>query len=131
MRIILILLILSSCSFIDDTHFEIDEQVRPFVKNIRNQNLQIIFSNVIQERKVLAVTVWGEITRIELDYSLQEKIKSDPLFFETVLYHEIGHAVYGRDHCFDCYSLMNPNRYVSEYRMDSVKRMELKKELFK
>lgn len=143
MRIIICaILILSSCSsLMDEPHFEIADDLEATVnkfywqasqKNVYPQKyrLNIHWDNTIKKFNVIAITIHDEIPTILIDCSLQEIVKSDPLFFETVLYHELGHALFFRPHC-NTYSLMNPNKYIQDYRQDSIKREQLFTELIK
>jgi len=137
----LVFLLLTCCSsLLDERHFEIAPELNGFVNDFYRiaakkhyklpENLIVRFGDTIKKDGVIAETFYGDINIIELDYSLKERIYFDSLFIETVLYHEFGHALFLRQHCFYCYSLMNPNKYISDFRMDSVKRQILINELF-
>lgn len=137
MKYLTFVLLFSCSSLMDEYHFEITPQAKPFVDkfysyhNALPKNLIVQFTPLLMTDKVLGKTFYGNINTIKLDTSLLTSMKYDPLFFETVLYHEIGHAVLNREHCFNCYSLMNPNKYVQDYRTDDKKRVILIEELTK
>lgn len=136
---LLIFLTLFSCSVLDEPHFEIANDIKPSINKFYAQALHqgiypqrdrliVQWGNTIEKFGVIGITIHDDIPIIYLDYSLQDRIKSDPLFFETVLYHELGHALFLRPHC-NSYSLMNPNKYIQDYRQDSIKRERLFTEL--
>lgn len=130
-----------SCSdMLDEIHFEIERPLKPFIEQFKKeatlrhsqlpQNLIVRFDDVIKNYGVIAITLHEDITKILIDHSIEDRVKSDSLFVSYVVGHEIGHAL-GRPHCYDCYSLMNPNKYIQVFRFDSVQRKILVDELFK
>lgn len=131
MKFLVFFLTFCCTSMLDENHLQIDKRVLPFINVVKVNNLIIEFTPLIESDGVIGKTFYGPINTIKLDTSLLSSLKVDTLFFETVLYHELGHAVMGRNHCYDCYSLMNPNRYIQDFRFDPIKRQKLINELFK
>lgn len=132
MKFLIFFFIIGCSSILDENHLQIDNRALPFVlKVVKPQNLIVEFTPLLVTDGVIGKTFYGSVNTIKLDTSLLTSMQYDPLFFETVLYHELGHAVLNRRHCYDCYSLMNPNKYVSDYRQDENKRKQLINELFK
>ncbi|GHM98826.1 hypothetical protein WSM22_03160 [Cytophagales bacterium WSM2-2] len=131
--VFVLLLLLTRCSFIDEHHFEICPEARfyvdQFYSEAHTRGILIPKENLIvkiEESGLLGITYHGVPSRVLLSASLFEK---DSLFIEYVVFHEMGHAVLNREHC-KAYSVMNPNRYVSEFRQNPSEHKKLIDELF-
>lgn len=138
--IIIILCTACSCS-LEPEKFEVDPELKYFVdhfyaiaasqnKLIQHKRLIVRWGDVIKNEGVVGITYYKSNPVVEIDHSIRERILTDTLFVETVVFHELGHALCGRKHCSNCYSLMNPNKYVQDYRQDAEKRKILIYELF-
>lgn len=133
---------MSCTDFLDQSHFEVDTNLQYYTDkffneasvrglNIKPNSLIVKLGDCQKQDGVLGITKYHSITTIIIDRDFFEYNKMmDSLMIETVVFHELGHAVLHRDHCDD-YSLMNPNKYVSDYRLNDAKRKTLTDELLK
>lgn len=141
MKYLIIAIIFCSCSdFLDQDHFEVDPNLQYYTErffteatqrglSVKPNNLIVKLGNCQEEDGVIGITKYHSITTVIIDKDFFESRKFiDTLMIETVVFHELGHAIFHRDHC-DSYSLMNPNKYVSDYRLYSSKRKILVDEL--
>jgi hypothetical protein len=124
---ILLLFLLSSCS----NDFVIDSRLKPHVDlfyslsdtNLQSDNLIVIQKkNLLKETGSLGRTIqdrgflylWdGQITvLIDAEYCQTE----DQLLVETVVFHELGHALLSRDHTDNVPSIMHSSGKYLGYR---------------
>lgn len=131
--IILISFFITSCNIDYDIKFEICKEAKSYVDKFYNEgakrNVFLLKDRLVVtvgKKETLGLTIHGNPTVVYIDPSVFEK---DFLFIETVIFHELSHAVLKREHNEE-YSLMNPNKYISDYRLDSAKRVQLINELF-
>lgn len=138
--VIFLALFLSGCGFIDESHYEVDPNLVYYTErffseaadrgmNIKPSNLIVRLGNCVEEDGVIGITKFKAITTVIIDKKFFESRKTiDSLMIETVVFHELGHAIMHREHC-DWVSLMNPNKYISDYRLNEGKRTLLIDEL--
>lgn len=140
MKYLILAILLCSCSdFFDQDHFEVDTNLQYYTNkffheasirgmDIKPNNLIVKLGNCQKEDGVIGITKYYSITTIIVDSEFFKERKSDTLMIETIVFHEMGHAVFHREHC-DIYSLMNPNKYIQDYRLNPSKRKILTDEL--
>jgi hypothetical protein len=133
--------ILTSCDLIDQNHFEVEKQLRPYVdsfyaesnkrgRHIQHENLMISFSPL------------NGLAGESMDFTTIPTIHIDPTFFnkyskanafsyiEYIIFHEMGHALLHRDHK-DAYTIMTSNnKLLREYSNNTQTRTLLIDELF-
>ncbi len=138
---ILSILFFCSCELIDQNHFDVEKELKPFVDNfyaesikrgqhIQRENLMIYFSPL----KGLAGESMNftSIPTIHIDPTFFNKYSkaNAPLYIEYVVFHEMGHAMLHRDHK-DAYTIMTPNnKLIKEYSNNTQTRARLTDELF-
>lgn len=143
MKNLMVILAFAFCScsdFLDQDHFEVDADLKYYTDkffaeatnrglDIRPNSLIVTLGNCSETDGVIGITKYKSITTVIIDKEFFESRKLiDSLMIETIVFHELGHAVLYRDHS-DNYSLMNPNKYVSDYRLNKEKRIVLIDEL--
>jgi len=129
----LFIILLCSCSFIDDLNGRIDPLLAPhfnaFLSEAAKRNINIDVSEltlVLSDINDLGEYDNETKTIIISEYAFY---KFDSLAIQYVVFHELGHFI-GRDHNKN-YSIMNPNKYAGDYHNSEIKRVELIDELFK
>lgn len=138
---IISILLFFSCELIDQNHFEVEAELRPFVANFYNEaykrgrhiqhdNLMIYFSPL------------SGLAGESMNFTTIPTIHIDPTFFnkyskenklayiEYVVFHEMGHAMLNRDH-IDAYTIMTSNnKLIKEFSNGNQTRTRLIDELF-
>jgi hypothetical protein len=139
MKYIFLLLLCSCSDFLDQNHYEVDAELQYYTNkffyeasargmNVKPNNLIVRLGNCQKEDGVIGITKYHSITTVIIDSDFFASRSADTLMIETIVFHEMGHAVFHRDHC-DTYSLMNPNKHISDYRLNPSKRTILIDEL--
>lgn len=104
----LLILILSSCSFIDDEHEYTDERVSVYVERFYQEAKDRGINPPKAVVVIGSVKGWGvssmdPFPKVTIDRTVIGN--PDQKFIEYVIFHELGHAVLKRDHC-DGFSIM-------------------------
>lgn len=120
--ILIIAIISTSCSFVDEPIFVVDEELMPFYNNFINEGLKrgkdlrgvdLVMTLRDMDKDVFGTTnyrldrvaqiginkyYWGEIYKNGLSLHKDKD--------EITVYHELGHALLGRNHKQSCGSIM-------------------------
>lgn len=132
---ILLFSAISACSFIDESHYHVDPRLKRSVDlflseaekrgfTVYTDGLHIVVGDIestglYQKGKSISIITVNEATLKATDQS----------GLDYIIFHEMGHHI-GRDHN-DEYSIMNPNKYVGDFRMNPEKKEILIDELFR
>lgn len=113
-------ILLSGCSFIDDTHYYVQDELKPHVAEFHRQaaihgldfkgsNLIVRIDKIRDYCDCPAITFYDEIPEVLIDTDFfneqQQAIKDAPhraLYFDRIIeisiFHELGHALMKLDH---------------------------------
>ncbi len=118
----LLIITLSSCHFDPTIEYRVDPELTPYVEKFFSEGQK---RGIILERENLVViiydglekdeNVWGLSTKegkqrvilIDKDYFEFNRDNGNPLRNESIIFHELGHAILGRGHCTGGDSIMD------------------------
>lgn len=136
-----LLLILSSCVFTDENHFDIEDSLKPYVdkfyaeatargQKIQHDNLLAYTTGALKHREgASGQSMPGGLPTIRIADDLMAL--GDTLLIEYVVFHELGHALLYREHQ-EGFTMMSTKDYlIPDYKYRPHLRKELIDELFR
>lgn len=141
MKLIPLIFLLIACT--PDLDYSLDPSLAPYVESfykeaearghyLRTKNM-VVFKedNLAKNFNVKAIYRKKKKQKsIAFDREYYEFIKKYPNRVEAIMFHELGHALLGREHTKACISLMNPTGCEVCYENDPARRKVLIDELF-
>jgi len=142
LKLITTALILTSCSMLDEDHFDVEDRLKPYVeqfyqeaaargKKIQHQNLLVWETYALSQKGGAAGQSFpGSIPSVRIASDLLDE--GDTLKIKFVVFHELGHALLYRGHAGEYdFSIMVPNDYlIGDFKTKPGLRKELIDELF-
>jgi hypothetical protein len=113
----IILLLITSCSFIDETIYSIDPEIDPYYQRFLQEGINRgqDYSNHHTIIYFYGLDVAGRTIKKRSDGVIEIVIDkhtwdiNPDIIREVILFHELGHGVLNRDHSDDVNSLMSTN----------------------
>ncbi len=141
MRYLVVILLLSACSFNDVTYSiepDLNVYVESFYKealirgyDLRTPNLLVFKESDLYQAKARIRTGSNGQIKVVFDKEWVDfNLRTYPERVESVMFHELGHALLHRDHAKGCYSLMLDGGCEACYENKPEMRKKLIDELF-
>jgi hypothetical protein len=142
MKNILILLVLCSCDYTDADHWEVAPELKDAVDQfyiqsaargiyLQHQNMQMGIGQLEVPAVGRSYGMDPPVVIIDETFLRRLNFPRDSLMLQYIVFHELGHAMLGRDHA-NGFTIMTPHdETMANYCSNAKERNELINELFR